>query len=146
MGYNLKPLDLQGAIGIEQVLKFDEIEQKRKISKTKIEEIFLKNIEGVSGVKTLKKSDVSWFGTPFICENYELKTKLVKYLEDNKIQTRNYFAGNILLHPGFQFLDDYSKYPESNKVLDKVFFVGAAPHYNDNIFKYIEEIVKNFKL
>jgi CDP-6-deoxy-D-xylo-4-hexulose-3-dehydrase len=144
MGYNLKPLDLQGAIGIEQVLKFDEIEQKRKISKTKIEEIFLKNIEGVSGVKTLKKSDVSWFGTPFICENYELKTKLVKYLEDNKIQTRNYFAGNILLHPGFQFLDDYSKYPESNKVLDKVFFVGAAPHYNEQIFDYIESVVKKF--
>jgi CDP-6-deoxy-D-xylo-4-hexulose-3-dehydrase len=144
MGYNLKPLDLQGAIGIEQVLKFDEIEQKRKISKTKIEEIFLKNIEGVSGVKTLKKSDVSWFGTPFICENNELKTKLVKYLEDNKIQTRNYFAGNILLHPGFQFLDDYSKYPESNKVLDKVFFVGAAPHYNEQIFDYIESVVKKF--
>jgi CDP-6-deoxy-D-xylo-4-hexulose-3-dehydrase len=144
MGYNLKPLDLQGAIGIEQVLKFDEIEQKRKISKTKIEEMFLKNIEGVSGVKTLKKSDVSWFGTPFICENYELKTKLVKYLEDNKIQTRNYFAGNILLHPGFQFLDDYSKYPESNKVLDKVFFVGAAPHYNEQIFDYIESVVKKF--
>jgi CDP-6-deoxy-D-xylo-4-hexulose-3-dehydrase len=144
MGYNLKPLDLQGAIGIEQVLKFDEIEQKRKISKTKIEEMFLKNIEGVSGVKTLKKSDVSWFGTPFICENNELKTKLVKYLEDNKIQTRNYFAGNILLHPGFQFLDDYSKYPESNKVLDKVFFVGAAPHYNEQIFDYIESVVKKF--
>jgi CDP-6-deoxy-D-xylo-4-hexulose-3-dehydrase len=144
MGYNLKPLDLQGAIGIEQVLKFDEIEQKRKISKTKIEEIFLKNIEGVSGVKTLKKSDVSWFGTPFICENNELKTKLVKYLEDNKIQTRNYFAGNILLHSGFQFLDDYSKYPESNKVLDKVFFVGAAPHYNEQIFDYIESVVKKF--
>jgi CDP-6-deoxy-D-xylo-4-hexulose-3-dehydrase len=144
MGYNLKPLDLQGAIGIEQVLKFDEIEQKRKISKTKIEEIFLKNIEGVSGVKTLKKSDVSWFGTPFICENNELKTKLVKHLEDNKIQTRNYFAGNILLHPGFQFLDDYSKYPESNKVLDKVFFVGAAPHYNEQIFDYIESVVKKF--
>jgi CDP-6-deoxy-D-xylo-4-hexulose-3-dehydrase len=144
MGYNLKPLDLQGAIGIEQVLKFDEIEQKRKISKTKIEEMFLKSIEGVSGVKTLKKSDVSWFGTPFICENNELKTKLVKYLEDNKIQTRNYFAGNILLHSGFQFLDDYSKYPESNKVLDKVFFVGAAPHYNEQIFDYIESVVKKF--
>lgn len=146
MGYNLKPLDLQGAIGIEQVLKFDEIEQKRKISKAKIEEIFLSNIKGLSGVKILTKSDVSWFGTPFICENYELKTKLVEHLEENKIQTRNYFAGNILIHPGFQHMDDYLKYPESNKVLDKVFFVGAAPHYDDNIFKYIEEVVKNFKI
>jgi len=144
MGYNLKPLDLQGAIGIEQLNKFEEIEQNRKISKSSIEKIFVENIKGVTAVKTLDKSDVSWFGTPFICENYELKTKLVEYLEENKIQTRNYFAGNILLHPGFQFLDDFSKYPEANKVLDKVFFVGAAPHYNQQIFDYIESVVKKF--
>ena len=48
-----------------------------------------------------------------------------------------YFAGNILMHPGYSFLDDYKKYPEANKVLDKVFFIGAAPHYNENVFEYI---------
>ena len=89
----------------------------------------------------MEKSDVSWFGTPFICENYELKSKLVEFLEENKIQTRNYFAGNILMHPGYKFLDDYTKYPEANKVLDKVFFIGASPHYNQEIFNYIESVV-----
>ena len=29
-------------------------------------------------------------------------------------------------------------YPESNKVLDKVFFIGSAPHYTDAVFDYIE--------
>ena len=72
-----------------------------------------------------------------MCKDKEQKDKLVKYFEDIKMQTRNYFAGNILLHPGYKQLDDYKKYPESNKVLDKVFFIGAAPHYNDQIFKYI---------
>ena len=145
MGYNLKPLDLQGAIGIEQLNKFDEIETNRKVSKKTLEKIFIDNIEGISAVKTLEKSDVSWFGTPFICENYELKSKLVEFLEENKIQTRNYFAGNILIHPGYKFLDDYTKYPEANKVLDKVFFIGASPHYNQEIFNYIESVVKKFK-
>ena len=28
IGYNLKPLDLQGAIGIEQLLKFDMLEDR----------------------------------------------------------------------------------------------------------------------
>jgi CDP-6-deoxy-D-xylo-4-hexulose-3-dehydrase len=145
MGYNLKPLDLQGAIGIEQLKKFDEIETNRKVSKNTLEKIFTDNIEGVSAVKTLEKSDVSWFGTPFICDNYELKSRLVEFLEENKIQTRNYFAGNILIHPGYKFLDDYTKYPEANKVLDKVFFIGASPHYNEEIFNYIESVVKNFR-
>lgn len=144
MGYNLKPLDLQGAIGSVQLDKFDEIEENRKRSKETIEHILTSNIEGIRGVKALDKADVSWFGTPFICDEPGLKHKLVQHLEDNKIQTRNYFAGNILMHPGYSFLDDYKKYPEANKVLDKVFFIGAAPHYTEPVFEYIQEVVKKF--
>jgi CDP-6-deoxy-D-xylo-4-hexulose-3-dehydrase len=145
MGYNLKPLDLQGAIGLVQLEKLDEIEEKRRISKDRLEKIFTENIKGIRGVKSLDKSDTCWFGTPFICEEEGLKHRLVDYLEANKIQTRNYFAGNILLHPGYSFLDDYKNYPNSNKVLDNVFFIGAAPHYTENVFNYVEEVVKNFK-
>jgi CDP-6-deoxy-D-xylo-4-hexulose-3-dehydrase len=145
MGYNLKPLDLQGAIGQVQLEKIEEIEKNRKKSKSRIEEIFLSNIKGIRAVQTHPKSDVCWFGTPFICEDDGLKHKLVSYLEENKIQTRNYFAGNILLHPGYKFLDDFNNYPEANKVLDKVFFIGAAPHYNEVVFNYIEEVIKRFK-
>lgn len=145
MGYNFKPLDLQGAIGVVQMDKFDTIEKNRKKSKEKITSMFLDNIKDIRSPSVLNKSDVNWFGTPFICENTDVKHKLVSYLESNKIQTRNYFAGNILLHPGFSFLDDYRKYPEANKVLDKVFFIGAAPHYNDDVFQYIEGVIKKFK-
>lgn len=145
MGYNLKPLDLQGAIGCVQLEKMDIIESRRKISRNTISKIFTTHIEGISLPKVLTKADVSWFGTPLICSDNKLKIKLVDFLEKNKIQTRNYFAGNILIHPGYSFLDDYKKYPESNKVLDKVFFVGAAPHYNENVFNYIEDVVKQFK-
>lgn len=145
MGYNLKPLDLQGAIGVEQILKLDEIEKNRRNSKQRIEKIFIDNIPGLRTPSTIKKADPCWFGTPFICEAPGLKHKLVQFLEDNKIQTRNYFAGNILLHPGYEFLEDYKNYPEANKVLDKVFFIGAAPHYTEPVFEYIEEVVKKFK-
>lgn len=145
MGYNLKPLDLQGAIGLVQLEKIDEIESKRKQANKIISDIFLNNIPGLRIPKQLEKANTCWFGTPFICETEGLKHKLVQYLEDNKIQTRNYFAGNILQHPGYSFLDDYKNYPEANKVLDKVFFVGAAPHYTKEVFNYIEEVVKKFK-
>jgi CDP-6-deoxy-D-xylo-4-hexulose-3-dehydrase len=145
MGFNLKPLDLQGAIGLEQLEKLDQIETNRKRSKETITKIFTDNIPGLYSPIKLDKADPCWFGTPFICEEEGLKHKLVAYLEDNKIQTRNYFAGNILLHPGYSFLDDYKKYPEANKVLDKVFFIGAAPHYTDEVFNYIEDVIKKFK-
>jgi CDP-6-deoxy-D-xylo-4-hexulose-3-dehydrase len=140
MGYNLKPLDLQGAIGLVQLEKFDEISSRRKHSKEVIEKIFVDNLN-IQTVKSLPKADVCWFGTPFITK---AKANLVQYLEQNKIQTRNYFAGNILLHPGYSFLGDFRDYPEANKVLDQVFFIGAAPHYSDSVFEYIEKIIKNY--
>ena len=144
IGYNLKPLDLQGAIGLAQLRKFSKIEIRRKNAKSTIEESVLDSIQGVVGVRVFAEADVSWFGTPFICETRELKNALVQHFEKHKIQTRNYFAGNILLHPGYSTFGDYREYPEANKVLDKVFFVGAAPHYNKNVFGYIDDIVKKF--
>ena len=145
MGYNLKPLDLQGAIGLEQLLKLDEIEANRRVSRDRLTQIFTDNIPGLRAPIVLDKADPCWFGTPFICDEPGLKHRLVEYLEANKIQTRNYFAGNILLHPGYSFLDDSNLYPEANKVLDKVFFIGAAPHYTEPVFEYIEQVIKDFK-
>jgi CDP-6-deoxy-D-xylo-4-hexulose-3-dehydrase len=142
MGYNLKPLDLQGAIGLVQLDKFTEIEARRKRSKAIIEKIICK-IPGVRGVQTLNNADVCWFGTPFICED-GIKNKLVAHLEKHLIQTRNYFTGNILMHLGYAFMDDYKNYPEANKVLDKVFFIGASPSYSEVVFNYIKDVIKKF--
>jgi len=142
MGYNLKPMDLQGSIGLVQLTKFEEIDRKRKNSKNRIESILVKYVEGLKSVESLEKSDVCWFGTPFICDNKEIKNKLVSFLEENKIQTRNYFAGNILFHPGYSHLDSIERYPNSNMVLDKVFFLGAAPHYDEDVFEYVENVFK----
>ena len=142
MGYNLKPLDLQGSIGLVQLSKFDEIERNRKISKEVIEGILIHYVKGIKSPYELDKSDVCWFGTPFICESKELKHKLVAFLEENKIQTRNYFAGNILMHSAYKYLDDYKKYANANTVLDRVFFIGSSPSYTQPVFEYIEELFK----
>jgi len=144
MGYNFKPLDLQGGIGNVQLTKLEEIYQKRNISKQKITEIFSR-IEGVDNPIQLNKANTIWFGTPFICQNKKLKQNLVSFLESNKIQTRNYFAGNILLHEGYETLGNFNDYPNANLVLDLVFFVGASPHYNDKIFDYFKSVLKEFK-
>ena len=142
MGYNLKPLDLQGSIGLVQLSKFDEIERNRKFSKEVIEDILTRYVDGIRTPSVKFKADVCWFGTPFICESKELKHKLVAFLEENKIQTRNYFAGNILMHKGYKHLDDYKKYPNANTVLDRVFFIGSSPSYTQPVFEYIEELFK----
>jgi CDP-6-deoxy-D-xylo-4-hexulose-3-dehydrase len=143
MGYNLKPLDLQGSVGSVQLLKFDEIHKIRRSNKEKIQKI-IEIIPGTRVVNEREGAETSWFGVPIVCNDKELKRSLVAYLEKNKIQTRNYFAGNILLHPGYRHLDDATKYPKANQVLDKVFFLGCSPTINQKMIDYIEKVVESF--
>ena len=143
MGYNLKPLDLQGGLGSVQLTKFEDIHRIRRENKEAIGNI-LETIPGVRVVGERPEAETSWFGVPIICETKQLKESLVAHLEKNKIQTRNYFAGNILLHPGYSHLDDATKYPKANQVLNKVFFLGCSPTINQNMIDYIEKIINNF--
>jgi len=144
MGYNFKPLDLQAAIGLEQLKKLDYICQQRRINYFLITTLFAKYIRIVKHVNVSVWSDWVPFGVPLICDSKEEKQKLVNYLESNRIQTRNYFAGNLLMHSGYKHLDDYKKYPEANKVLDLVFFVGCGPTISEQNINYIEKILRNY--
>ena len=115
----------------------------RREIKNKIQTIF-ENVEGLKFCSEDERCETSWFGVPIICESYNLKTKLVAFLESNGIQTRNYFAGNILFHPAYAGLDDKTKYPNASTVLQKVFFLGCSPTINEGKIKHIEEIVGDF--
>ena len=143
IGYNLKPLDLQGAIGSVQLTKMVDIDTKRRLHKTLITE-YLDVIPGVRVAATLARSDPSWFGVPIICESQELKEMLVAHFEANRIQTRSYFAGNILLHPGFAHLGDYREFTNSNLALSHVFFIGCTPLYNQSVLDYIKQVIEQW--
>jgi len=141
IGYNLKPADLQGSIGIVQLEKFDEIHYIRRHNKVRIQEIFEK-IPSCKVINEDQKAETSWFGVPIIFE-YD-KHGLVKWLEEHKIQTRNYFAGNILMHPAYKHLEPADNYPNASKVLDNVFFVGCSPVITDEMIDYIDEVISEY--
>lgn len=143
MGYNLKPLDLQGAIGLAQLEKFNEIDHKRRSNFLTIAGFF-KHTSKARVASTLLQADPCWFGVPIICGNDEDKRQLVEYLEANKIQTRSYFAGNILMHPGYRHLGNAREFPNACQVLDKVFFLGCPPQYSPEILSYIGEVISKW--
>ena len=145
MGYNLKPLDMQGAIGMVQLEKIDEIDVKRRANFARIKAMFEKYVPGVRVAAELFEADPSWFGVPLITESPELKEQLQAYCEKNRIQTRNYFAGNILLHPGYKHLGNAEDYPNANKALSNVFFVGCPPHYGEDVFAYYESVLHKWQ-
>ena len=144
VGYNLKPLDLQGAIGIEQLEKVDEIEAGRRANKNRMDSIF-NSIPGVRSIEEKASAHTSWFGAPFVCESGSIKRNLVAHLEKNRVQTRNYFAGNLLMQPAYRQFGNWKDFPNAGQVLSKVFFVGVSPTITSPMLDYVESVVSDFK-
>lgn len=145
IGWNLKPLDLQASIGLEQLKKLDRICQLRNDNRIMIQNTLQTYVNDLSFPTVY--SETTWvpFGVPIICKNRETKHRLVNFLESNGIQTRNYFAGNLLMHNGYKHLGDYREYPEANKVLDLIFFVGCAPTISKENLDHINVIMSTWK-
>ena len=61
-GYNLQPLEFQGAIGLEQLKKWDFIHTKRKENKEYIQKLFEKYIPEIKHPESLPETNISWFG------------------------------------------------------------------------------------
>jgi len=143
MGWNLLPLESQGAIGLAQLDKLPDIVAKRRAHHSIISS-WLYAIPGIRGVRVEPKAEVSWFGVPVVAETQALKEALLRHLEANGVQTRGYFAGNLLAQKGFAHLGDYRLYPNANQVLRRVFFIGCAPTYTAAHLQHIETTIKAF--
>lgn len=150
IGYNLKPIDLQAAIGLAQLDKLDAITQLRKKNHARLVSIFEKYQDYFIIPKATLKSDPNWFAFALtIKDNNKFKRKdIVNYLEDNKIQTRPYFAGNIMLQPAYEGIinkeEVLNKFPNARKVTTDTFFLGTSPVITDNQLDYVENIVYNY--
>jgi CDP-6-deoxy-D-xylo-4-hexulose-3-dehydrase len=149
IGYNLKPLDLQAAIGLVQLKKLEEIIKIRKKNFDRLYQIFSKYDKVFHLPKATEKSDPSWFAFPLTIRDgiYLKRTEFTMYLEDHKIQTRNYFGGNILLQPAYEGIysgNAKNDFPISTKVTTDTFFLGTSPVITDEQLDYIEQVITTY--
>lgn len=150
IGYNLKPLELQAALGMEQLKKLDFIKQRRQENYRQLFSIFEKYEEYFYVPRATEHSDPSWFAFPLtIKENAPFtRNDIVQHLEENSIQTRPYFAGNVMLQPAYDHLIDpnYAKnnYPKSTYAMLNTFFLGASPVITAEQIAYIGQKVDEF--
>ena len=128
--------------------KIDEIDVKRRANFSRNKDLIEKNVPGVRTAAKLDKSDPSWFGVPIICETQEQKEFIVDFIESNKIQTRPYFAGNIMLQPAYSHLmnpeDAKNNFPMATKTMTDTYFHGTSPVITPEQITYIGEKVDGF--
>jgi CDP-6-deoxy-D-xylo-4-hexulose-3-dehydrase len=95
-------------------------------------------------------SDPSWFAFPLTIRKGSPFTRsdIVDYLEEKLIQTRPYFAGNIMLQPAYSHImdpaDAKANFPVATMVMTNTFFHGTSPVITPEQIKYIGEVVDGF--
>ena len=149
-GYNLKATDMQAAIGCAQLEKLPYFTEIRR-----------KNFDRLyNGLKHLDQyfifpkatpgSEPSWFGFLMVVRENTGFTRndIVKYLEDNLVQTRMLFAGNITKHPcfdgmrrektGYRVIGDLAN---TNRIMEDAFWVGVYPGMTEEAIDYIIDLI-----
>jgi len=145
IGYNLKPIELQASIGLEQIKKLPEIHSRRKENHSLLTNAFKKYEEFFHVPIATSKSDPSWFAFAITLKDSSpfKRKQIVDFFETNKIQTRPYFAGNVMLQPAYEGYinkeDVIKNFPIARKITSDTFFLGTSPVISIQQIQYIEE-------
>lgn len=165
IGFNLKPLELQAVIGLQQIKKLPQFEDIRKKNYTYITNIFWKlgiwkekrlQRRWISIPQAQKNSTVNWFACPItiLQEAPFSRQEFINYLQINGIQTRLYFGGNILYHKAYeeyvkkQYSGNYKQlieiFPDADYVTRHTFFIGVSQVISIEGRRHIGKVIQQF--
>ena len=131
IGYSLRPTDMQAALGIVQLHKFDSFSQARRQNFQRLYQ-GLKPFEQDLLLPTWdSRTDACWFAFPITVREGAsfARNDLVRWLEDRGIETRFLMAGNILRQPGYRNIRhrQVGDLAGTDQVMRNAFFVGVYP-------------------
>jgi CDP-6-deoxy-D-xylo-4-hexulose-3-dehydrase len=151
-GYNLKVTEMQASIGLAQLDKLEGFSEKRRQNFKFLRESLSDLSEQFVLPNATPNSDPSWFG--FLLTVREgmgfTRDEIVRHLEDNKIQTRMLFAGNMIRQPMFNQIRGTSAYrvvgdlKETDRVTTNTFWVGVYPGMKKPALEYTSKIIHDF--
>ncbi|WP_281645892.1 DegT/DnrJ/EryC1/StrS family aminotransferase [Parendozoicomonas sp. Alg238-R29] len=142
-GYNLRPLEMSGALGLMQLEKLPSIITGRQENAKSFTKLF-SDIPGVTIQHETGES--SWFGFALIFEDgKEKRDEIVSLFEKHNIACRPIVAGNFVRNPVVEYFD-YSVHGElknSDTLSDSGLFIGNH-HYD--IKKQLGEVASIIKI
>ena len=135
IGYNMKSSEMNAAFGLVQLSRIEEIKSKRKI----IFDRYLENLKDIKELVLPIKGDNDWLAIPFLVKN---RIELLTYLENNNIQTRVCFAGNVTRHPVYrEYLQEFEN---SDRIMAEGFLLGAHHGMTIEDVNYVCDKIKEY--
>jgi CDP-6-deoxy-D-xylo-4-hexulose-3-dehydrase len=136
LGYNFKSSEMNAAFGLVQLEKFKKFEIIRR---NNIER-YITNLKDVSEIilpdDTIKPN---WLAIPL---QTEYRYDLLHFLEENHIQTRVTFAGNVTRHPAYrEYLEPFKN---ADTIMKNGFLLGAHHGMSIDDVDYVTDKIKEF--
>jgi CDP-6-deoxy-D-xylo-4-hexulose-3-dehydrase len=148
IGYNLKVTDMQAAIGVAQLKKLPKFIEKRKENFQALYLILKPYEDRLILPMALPNSDPSWFS--FVITVREdagfTRNDLTRFLEANRIETRNMFSGNLLRHPAFENIECriVGDLKNTDTIMNQTFFIGVYPGITPLQLEWIQKTFQQF--
>jgi CDP-6-deoxy-D-xylo-4-hexulose-3-dehydrase len=141
-GYNARPLEMSGAIGIEQLKKLDQMIGTRRKNADLFVRLFGSDERFIIQQENGKSS---WFSFTLILHP-DLKVSrdhINQGLRDANIEFRMITGGNFLRHDVIKYFDYdcVGKIQNANIAHDRGFFVGNFPRDITKEIKYLHEVL-----
>ena len=149
VGYNFLPLEISSAFALAQMKRLPGFLEKRR-----------KNFENLTRYTATKDkyfilptqtpdTETAWLAFPVIIKPKSPFTRLeiVTFLEENNIQTRPVFAGNILKQPGFKKIENRKisvAFPNTDIIMKNAFVLACHHGLDDNQITYVQNKIDEF--
>ena len=141
IGFNLKPLELQCALGRTQLKKLDDIKNRRSKNFTILQNELI-SVREVSPARPHNGASPSWFSFPMLVER---RSELKKFLESRNIETRTIFGGNITRQPAFKGIGKIMENLDvADEIMEKGMFVSVHPNNTEEMMRYIGQSIREF--
>ena len=136
LGYNMKCSEMSAAFGLVQLERFQTFKQKRRDNIKR----YLENLKDVEELILPDDSiEPNWLAIPLQTER---RLELLNYLEEQNIQTRVTFAGNVTRHPVYrEYLQDFEN---ADTVMKNGFLLGAHHGMDLDDVDYVCDKIKEF--
>ena len=148
IGYSLRPVDFQAAMGLVQIKKLPEFINQRKENFKKIFDELKKFEKYFFLPHVVPNGKASWYAFPITVKPNAPFTRndIVSWLEKNLIETRPFFAGNIMDQPGYSDINfrTISDLRNSDLIMRNTFFIGVFPGLDAKKIDFIMSMFKKF--
>ena len=151
-GFNLRPLDVTAAIGLNQFKRLNKMKMIRSYNRKKIIKSLIDSPKWnnqFNFFNATNKLNPSWFGFPLMIniKNFINKKKYLKYLEKNNIEVRPIISGNFANQPAvkkFNIKFNKNELRNSQEIERRGFFIGLpTTKLKSNQIKLLTQFLLN---